>query len=201
MLTIGVLALQGGVKEHLQMLQQLPGIEAKSIKKPEELNAIQGLIIPGGESTTIGELMNDFGLKEPVKRCAQAGLPIWGTCAGLILLAKKIVNQAESHLDLLDISVRRNGYGSQLDSFIAYQVFPKISPNKIPLVFIRAPYVEAVGRGVEVLGELDGKIIAVEQENLLATSFHPELTKDLTFHRYFIKKVKNYIQHQKSVNS
>ncbi|MDI3535201.1 MAG: pyridoxal 5-phosphate synthase pdxT subunit [Thermosediminibacterales bacterium] len=189
MVKVGVLALQGGVIEHINMLNKISGVEAVEVKKAEQLAHIHGLIIPGGESTTIGKLMAKFNLKEPVIQYAKNGMPIWGTCAGMILLAKHIVNQDWSYLNLMDIYVRRNAYGSQLDSFISYQLIPKVSSEKLPLVFIRAPYIEKAEGDVEVLAELNGKIIAAEQKNLLATSFHPELTDNLSFHRYFVDKI------------
>ncbi|WP_422446377.1 pyridoxal 5'-phosphate synthase glutaminase subunit PdxT [Thermoanaerobacterium sp. DL9XJH110] len=182
---IGVLALQGAVREHMNMIIKA-GEEPVAVKNRAGLEQVDALILPGGESTAIGKLMSDFGLKDEIVRRAKEGMPVWGTCAGMILLAKHIVNQDSTHLNLMDIWVRRNAYGSQLDSFITHRAVPGVSENPIPLVFIRAPYVEKVGPEVKVLLEIDGKVVAARQGNLLATAFHPELTEDLSFHRYFI---------------
>ncbi|MBC7319630.1 pyridoxal 5'-phosphate synthase glutaminase subunit PdxT [bacterium] len=187
---VGVLAFQGAVREHIDMLSKL-GVTAVPVKKREDLKDISGLILPGGESTTIGKLLRDSGLREEVIKMAKEGIPIWGTCAGMILLAKHIVNQDYIHLGLMDIWVRRNAYGSQIDSFIRKVTVPSISSFPLELIFIRAPYVEKVGEGVEVILELDGKIVAVRQDRLLATAFHPELTDDLSFHKYFLELTKN----------
>lgn len=185
MLRIGILGLQGSVIEHTIMLERLEDVEPIQVKTRDDLDVIDGLILPGGESTTIGRLITDYNLKDRIIERARAGMPIWGTCAGMILLAKHIINDDKVHLDLMDIYVRRNAYGSQLDSFKTTLLIPAVAEYPIPLVFIRAPYVEKADDGVEVLAELDGKIIAVRQGHLLATSFHPELTDDLSFHRYF----------------
>jgi len=190
MLTIGVLALQGAVAEHLERLQALPQVQAVQVKMPADLNSIDGLILPGGESTTMGKLLREFGMLKPLIEKIKAGLPIWGTCAGMILLAKSIVGQPDNHLGVMDICVQRNGYGSQLDSFSVSTVLPDIASTPIPLVFIRAPYVESVGTDVKILAKIDNKIVAAEQANMLATAFHPELTSDLTFHQYFAEKVR-----------
>ena len=189
-----MLALQGGVQEHLEMLAKLPEVNPVAVKKEQELREIDGLILPGGESTTIGKLLDIFALKQVIIEEAKAGLPIWGTCAGLILLAKEIEGAAESYLNLMEITVKRNAYGNQLASFKSEAVIPKLTEDKIPLVFIRAPFVTAVGNNTEVLLELKGKIVAVEEGNLLATSFHPELSTDLTMHRYFVDKVSNSLE-------
>lgn len=183
---IGVLALQGAVREHMNMIIKIGG-EPVAIKNRTDLKGIDALILPGGESTAIGKLMIESGLKEEIVLRAKEGMPIWGTCAGMILLAKHIINQSNTYLDLMDIWVRRNAYGSQLDSFIAYSAVPEVSENPMPLVFIRAPYVEKAGYKVKVLLEIKGKIVAARQENFLVTAFHPELTEDLSFHRYFVR--------------
>jgi len=190
MLRIGILGLQGSVIEHELMLERLDGVEPVQVKVKADFDKIDGLILPGGESTTIGRLISDYDLKGKITQRANAGMPIWGTCAGMILLAKHIINDDKVHLGLMDIYVRRNAYGSQLDSFKTDMLIPKVAGHPIPLVFIRAPYVEKAEDGAEVLAELDGKIIAVRQGNMLATSFHPELTDDLSFHRYFADIVK-----------
>ena len=189
MLTIGVLALQGAVAEHLERLQALPQVQGMQVKTVADLYDIDGLILPGGESTTMGKLLREFDLLEPLTEKIKAGLPVWGTCAGMILLAKSIVGQPDNHLGVMDITVQRNGYGSQLDSFSTDMLLPDISTTPIPLVFIRAPYVESAGSNVKVLAKVGDKIVAAEQANMLATAFHPELTSDLTFHRYFIRKI------------
>lgn len=185
---VGVLALQGAFREHRQVLERL-GAPTREVRLPHELEGLSGLILPGGESTTMGRLLRDFGLLEPIRRLGREGLPIWGTCAGMILLAQDIAGQDDSHLALMDIRVRRNAYGSQLDSFRTEMVIPAVSPDPLPLVFIRAPYAEAAGPGVRILATLAGKIVAAEEKNLLATAFHPELTNDVRFHQYFLRKV------------
>lgn len=190
MVSIGVLALQGAVQEHLDCLRSLPGTTGVPIKKAADLDGIDGLILPGGESTVIGKLMQEFQLNLPLIQKIQAGLPVWGTCAGMILLAKTIVGQPHCHMGLMDISVRRNAYGSQLDSFVTSTCIPDVSRTSIPLVFIRAPYVEQVGPGVKVLATVDDKIVAAQQSHMLATAFHPELTGNLEFHNYFVSKVR-----------
>lgn len=189
-MNIGVLAFQGSVREHIKILSKL-GVNPIPVKRVKELERVSALILPGGESTTIGKLLRESGLKEAIIERAKEGMPIWGTCAGMILLAKYIVNQEYTHLGLMDIWVRRNAYGSQINSFIRKVSIPFISDEPLELVFIRAPYVERVGEGVEVLLELDGKIVAVKQENLLATSFHPEVTDNPSFHKYFLSLIKN----------
>lgn len=183
---IGVLALQGSFAEHLAVLQQIPNVEAIAVKTIAELKAVDRLILPGGESTAIGKLLKKTGMFDVLKQRIEQGMPVWGTCAGLILLAHEIVGE-EPYLDVMNIKVRRNAYGSQLDSFRCEQAIPAICNKPIPLVFIRAPWIEAVGTGVEVLAERDGRIIAAKQGRLLATSFHPELTNDLKFYEYFLK--------------
>ena len=180
MVTIGVLDLQGAVKEHVDKINELHGAEALKVKNIADMEAIDGLIIPGGESTTIGKLLRDFNMLKPLKKKIEDGLPVWGTCAGMIILAKSIVGSDYTHLGIMDIEVRRNGYGSQLDSFVTDVVLEEISNEEIPLVFIRAPYVEKVDKDVQVLCKLDDKIVACRQGNMLATSFHPELTNNLT---------------------
>lgn len=185
MITIGVLDLQGAVKEHVDKINNISGATALRVKNRADLEAIDGLIIPGGESTTIGKLLRDFHMLSPLKSKIENGLPVWGTCAGMIIIAKSILESDYNHLGVMDIEVRRNAYGSQLDSFITDEIVKDVSEETIPLVFIRAPYVEKVHEGVKVLCKLDEKIIACRQNNMLATSFHPELTKDLTMHKYF----------------
>ena len=187
---IGVLAVQGAVREHVEMLNQVADVQGVGVKYIHELDEIDGLIIPGGESTAIGRLLRDFGLLEPLRAKIQAGLPVWGTCAGMILLAKKLVNDDNVHLGVMDIEVSRNGYGRQLGSFETTVLIPEVADEEIRLTFIRAPYVNAVGDQVEILLEIDGRIVACRQGNMLATAFHPEITNDLAFHKYFVKMVK-----------
>lgn len=188
MLTIGVLALQGAVQEHLDCLHSLPGVTGIPIKKAADINSIAGLILPGGESTAIGKLLQEFQLTPLLIAKIRAGLPVWGTCAGMILLAKTIVDQPNCHLGLMDITVQRNAYGSQLNSFTTNALIPAVSSAPLPLVFIRAPYVVKAGPTVKVLATVAEKIVAVEQGNMLATAFHPELTGNLEFHKYFVAK-------------
>lgn len=187
-MNIGVLALQGSVKEHTQLLQQIPKVKPFLVKRRKEVQKCDGIILPGGESTAIGKLLDDFDLKLPLQERIKEGMPVWGTCAGMILLAKKIVNDERVHLGMMDIAVKRNAYGSQLDSFTTSKNFEGIE-EEIPLVFIRAPYIEEVGEDVKVLCEVGGHIVAARQKNMLVTSFHPELTQDFSVHRYFVDMV------------
>lgn len=182
---IGVLAFQGGVIEHLKHLNSL-GVEAVEVRKVEDLEEIQGMILPGGESTTIGKLLRDTNLFEPLQEKIKAGMPVWGTCAGMILLAKTIQNDTRTHLAVMDIKVKRNAFGTQIDSFKEEKQIEEISDKPIPLVFIRAPYIVSVGAEVKVLCKLGSNIVAAREENMLVTSFHPELTDNLEFHKYFI---------------
>ena len=185
---IGVLALQGAFVEHERMLARL-GVEAREIRQRKDLAGIDGLIIPGGESTTIGKLLDLLEMTEPVREMGRAGMPIWGTCAGLILLAKE-VGRPQTVLGLLDITVRRNAFGAQLDSFETNLPVPALGAAPFRAVFIRAPLIEQLGPGVTALATLeDGTIVAAERDNFLATSFHPELTGDTRFHEYFLAKV------------
>lgn len=188
---IGILDIQGSVEEHFGSLGKC-GIEAVLVKKPEDLRGISGLIIPGGESTTIGKLLKRFGLFEEISDRVRKGMPIWGTCAGAILLAKKIVEQGEKcvidNLNLMDITVSRNAYGRQIDSFetgIEFD-FGEVGLKKIPAVFIRAPKIVEIGKGVKTLARCGNDIVAVRKKNLFATTFHPEMTDNLEVHKYFI---------------
>ena len=190
MIKVGVLAIQGAVAEHLELLNQIPDVCAQEVKYLDELNEIDGLIIPGGESTAIGRLLRDFNLLQPLKERILNGMPVWGTCAGMILLAKSLENDPTVHLGVMDITVERNAYGRQLGSFTTEVEIEKVSSNKIPLVFIRAPYVTQVKSDVDILLEVNDHIVACQQKQMLATSFHPELTKDTSFHRYFINMIK-----------
>ncbi|MGE5380471.1 MAG: pyridoxal 5'-phosphate synthase glutaminase subunit PdxT [Methylocystaceae bacterium] len=181
---IGILAMQGAFIEHENAVRRC-GAEAVQIRTREELNQVDALIIPGGESTTIGKLLHKFELDEDIKKQSQAGMPIWGTCAGMILLAKEIVGFDQPRLELMNIRVIRNGFGRQVDSFETELEIDNLGTSQG--VFIRAPYVEKVWGGAEVLSKFDDRIVMVQQGKLLATAFHPELTPDLSIHNYFIK--------------
>lgn len=187
---IGILGMQGAIAEHQEILLQIPHTKTRIVKTAKDLDCIDGLILPGGESTAIGKLLDYFSLKEILQQKIISGLPVFGTCAGLILLAKNIENQTNTHLATMDIAVKRNGYGSQLDSFSTNLLIPTIDKNKpIPLVFIRAPYITKTSKDVQILATLDNKIIAARQKNMLVSSFHPELTCDLRFHQYFLSMI------------
>jgi len=185
---IGVLALQGAFIEHEKILRQL-GVETTEVRLPEHLEGLDSLIIPGGESTTIGQVAQRWGLLEPIRAFAHSGRALWGTCAGMILMAKEVVDGASGQplLGLMDIAVRRNAFGRQVDSFEADLAVPVLGGPPFHTVFIRAPLIERVGKRAEVLARLENEtIVAVRQGNLLATAFHPELTDDDRFHRYFL---------------
>lgn len=186
---IGVLALQGAFAEHIKKLQSL-GVDAREVRMPADLEGLGGLIIPGGESTTIGKLIDRFGLREPIVAMAGSGKPLWGTCAGMILLGREVDadtrGSAQPLLGLMDLTTRRNAFGSQIDSFETELDMPVVSSEPLPAVFIRAPVVSTIGDAVEVLSTLpDGRIVAVRQGNLVATAFHPELTHVTDFHAWF----------------
>lgn len=183
---VGVLAIQGSFLEHLVALSHLPNVRPLPVKDAATLEQVERLIIPGGESTTMGKILMRTGLDTLLRQRIAAGMPVWGTCAGMILLAQKIIDE-QPHLNLMDIVVRRNAYGNQLDSFTTTQLIPAVAAEPIPLVFIRAPWVEQVGPNVSVLAEHKGKIIAAQQEQMLVTSFHPELTTNLAFYQYFLQ--------------
>ena len=186
---IGVLALQGAFIEHIQVLQQLD-VEASPVRLPEELDGLNGLIIPGGESTTMSLLMLDLYLMQPIKNLAEAGFPIMGTCAGMILLAKTVPGFPLQTLGLMDIIVRRNAFGSQIDSFETDLEIPVLGKQPFHAVFIRAPIIEKANSTVEILGKLsNGTTVAARQGKLIAAAFHPELTADLRFHKYFLDVV------------
>lgn len=171
--------------EHLNMLGKINGVNGIPVKSRSDLENIDGLILPGGESTTQGKLLRDFELLEPIQGLICQGLPVWGTCAGMILLAKEIAGGEPPHLAVMDITVRRNAYGGQLDSFTDSAVIPAITSEPISLVFIRAPWIEKVGINVQHLAVQSGKTIAAREGKMIVTSFHPELTNDLRFHQYF----------------
>lgn len=182
---IGVLALQGDFIEHEQMLNRL-GVEVVEVRLPRDLDGLDGIIMPGGESTTFAKLAVRFDLVEPLRRFARQGKAVWGTCAGLIFLAKDI-GRNQPTLGLMDIKVKRNAFGRQVDSFTTDLDLPAINDGPFLGVFIRAPIIESVGATVQTLCQLeDGTIVAARQDNLLATSFHPELTQDTRVHAYFL---------------
>lgn len=181
---IGILGFQGAVIEHQRHIEKI-GHEAIVVRYPEQLAELDGIILPGGESTTIGKLLNRTGMMEPLRERIREGLPVWGTCAGMILLAKELENDPVRHLAVMDITVKRNAYGTQIDSFDVNVEIPEVSTGEIPLVFIRAPYITSVGEGVKVISRIDGHIVAARENNMLVTSFHPELTDCSAFHRYF----------------
>ena len=188
---IGVLALQGDFEAHLKMLAEL-GVEGKAVRLPQHLDEINGIIVPGGESTTIGKLMVLYGLHEVLQRKIQEGFPVWGTCAGLILLARETDNglAGQPLLASMHIRVRRNAFGSQRESFETDLSVPVLGEAPFHTFFIRGPVVESVGPEVEVLATLDdGTIVAVREGNLLGTAFHPEVAGDPRFHQYFLRIV------------
>ena len=185
---IGVLALQGGFQEHIHHINEL-GYDGVLVKTVEDLKNIKALIIPGGESTTMGKLLKVTGLLSPLKEMIKNGLPVWGTCAGMILLAKNIDGETVTHLGVMDISVIRNAYGTQLDSFSTQIKLDEVDSNPLDLVFIRAPYVSEVNNSVVVLAKVNNNIVAVRENNMLATSFHPELTSNTSFHKYSLKAI------------
>lgn len=184
---IGVLDIQGSVEEHFDALKTL-GVEPVLVKKIEDFKEIKGLIIPGGESTTIGKLLNWFNLKKEIIRYAKKGRPVWGTCAGAILLAKNIEGKQKAEtLNLMDITIERNAYGRQLDSF---ETEIEFNASTVPGIFIRAPKIVAIGAEVKILAQYKGEIVAAREKNFLVTNFHPELTEDLTVHKYFVEMCK-----------
>jgi 5'-phosphate synthase pdxT subunit len=194
---IGILALQGAFIEHTKTLRSL-GVDAVEVRLPHELENLSGLIIPGGESTTVGKLAITYGLVEPIKEMASGGKPVWGTCAGLIFLARRVEGIEQPLLGVMDLAVARNAFGRQLESFEAEISVPALDAVSQPdergrlfhAIFIRAPLITAAGDGVSVLSRLDnGGIVAARQGNLLVTAFHPELTSDTRFHRYFLAMI------------
>lgn len=187
MTTIGVLALQGDFAEHLAVLRELD-VEAWEVRLPGELQSLDGLIIPGGESTTLVRLIDMYGLRELLKRRVWDGMAVWGTCAGLILLAAKLGEDRLEPLGLMDLEVQRNAYGRQVDSFGADLPVPALGKPDFHAVFIRAPKIQRVGKNVTILATLpEGGVVAAQEERMLVTAFHPELTEDTRFHQYFLK--------------
>lgn len=186
---IGVLALQGAFIEHIDMLHRI-GAEPVAVRLPRDLDGVEGLVIPGGESTTIGKLMQRYELNPVLKKLIADGLPVLGTCAGMILLAREVTELNGYSLGVLDIGVRRNAFGRQVDSFEIDLPMPAIGGSPFHAVFIRAPWIEKIGAGVEVLAKLpDGTPVAARSGNIVVAAFHPELTADTRFHSYFLKLV------------
>ena len=194
---VGVLALQGDVREHLGALAAC-GVDVRPVRRPGELAGLDGIVLPGGESTTIDKLSRIFGVREPLIAALRAGLPAYGSCAGMILLAKRVLDGTEDQqtFGTLDITVRRNAFGRQVESFEADVDLDGIAGGPVHAVFIRAPWVESIDNGVQILGAVvppglpESKVIAVRYENVVATSFHPEVTDDLRIHRYFVDLVR-----------
>jgi len=189
---IGVLGLQGDFAKHIEMLNQLDYVDAAVVRTPEEVLCCDGLIIPGGESTTVGKLMARYGVDEAIRKRAAEGMPIFGTCTGMILLAKEIEDSDQHRLGLMDIAVRRNAFGRQVDSFETDLAIPSICDSRpVRAVFIRAPIVTRVYGDAEVAARLNsGEIVMVKQGNCLAAAFHPELTDDVRVHAYFVQMAK-----------
>ena len=187
-LTIGVLSLQGDVEEHMDALVALK-IEPLGVKTPEDLAAVDGLIIPGGESTTVGEMLNRFGLAKPLEQRVAAGMPVWGTCMGMIVLAKKVQGSTQPTLGMLSIEVKRNAFGRQVESAEVPIDITGVEGKPFPAIFIRAPWIESAWDDARILARLDGHGVMVRQKRILGTSFHPELTEDRRVHRYFSEMV------------
>lgn len=193
---IGVLAIQGAVREHLHLLEEA-GAHAVPVRHASDINSVSGIVLPGGESTTISKLAVIDGLMEPLRLAASSGLPVYGSCAGMILLADRILDgrPGQETIGGIDMTVRRNAFGRQVDSFEGGIDLQGIHGDPFPGIFIRAPWVEEIGANVEVLGRVgaglaEGRIVAVRERNLIATSFHPELTGDTRVHRYFVEMVR-----------
>lgn len=187
---IGILALQGAFQEHKNILDSL-NVDNCLLKTKEQLEDIDGIILPGGESTTMGKLLRDFDILEPLREKIKNGFPVFGTCSGMILLAEKLSNSEVVHLGVMGIEVKRNAYGRQLGSFETEADFKGID-KKVKMVFIRAPYVENTKEGVKILATVNENIVAVREKNMLAVSFHPELTNDTSVHEYFLDIIKNF---------
>ena len=186
--SIGILAVQGDFEKHAQMLERI-GAPWKLVKHVSDLEGVAGLIMPGGESTTMLKFLEEEGLGPAILEFAAQGKPIFGTCAGAILLAKEVLNPHQANLGLIDISIERNAYGRQIDSSVRRGDCPELSDHRVEMVFIRAPIIRRVGADVRVVGTCDGVPVLVEQGNILAATFHPELTEDEAIHRYFLKKM------------
>ncbi len=188
---LGIIAIQGDVREHGAKFQAL-GVELVIVRRPRDLEGVAGLVIPGGESTTIGMLMQEYGLVDAVReRAAAGGLPIWGTCAGLILMAAEVIGPSPARLGLVDMTADRNAWGRQVSSFEVPLQVPVLGDRPFPAVFIRAPRIRRIGLGVTALASVDGQVVMAEAGPYLVSAFHPELTEDKRMHEYFITKVKN----------
>jgi 5'-phosphate synthase pdxT subunit len=187
---IGVLAFQGDFRRHIEMLRSL-GVSAREVRTAGDLESAEGIILPGGESTTIGKLLKSFDVHEPLRRKIRGGLPTFGTCAGLILLARHVEMRNQHRLDVLDVDVQRNAYGRQVESFEVDIPVPSLGPDPVRGVFIRAPVVTRVGDGIEVLASFEGAPVLLRKDWILAASFHPELTADTRLHRYFLSMVED----------
>lgn len=186
---IGVLSLQGGVIEHINHINKI-GHEGVEVKKNEDFNALSGIILPGGESTAMGKLLRERNLFMSLRERIISGFPVWGTCAGMILLAKYIEEFSDEHLSVMDIKVKRNAYGSQTHSFKKDVIIRDISSKPIPLIFVRAPVITEIFKDVKILCTVDDRIVAAKQNNMFATTFHPELTDNLVVHKYFANMCK-----------
>jgi 5'-phosphate synthase pdxT subunit len=204
---IGVLALQGDVREHVAALRA-EGADVRAVRRPEELAAVDGIVVPGGESTTIGKLADRFGLLDPLRSAVRSGLPAYGTCAGMVLLADRLLDAPPDQQTVggLDVTVRRNAFGRQTDSFESTVRFAGLEGPPLRAVFIRAPWVEEAAGDVEVLGRVeggpaDGRIVAVRQRNVVASSFHPELTGDRRVHALFVEIVRRHLGQQAGVGT
>jgi len=187
-MTIGVLSVQGDVEEHMDALLAIK-VEPRAVKTPEDIDEIDGLIIPGGESTTVGEMIGRFGLTPPLEKRVAAGMPVWGTCMGMIVLAKKVQGSLQPTLGMLSIEVKRNAFGRQIESAEVPLNITGVEGKPFPGVFIRAPWIESAWDDARILSRLDGRGVMVRQKRILGTSFHPELTDDRRVHRYFSEMV------------
>lgn len=196
MTNVGVLALQGDVVEHIAALQRA-GARATAVKTPADLTRVEALVVPGGESTTVMKLLDRFQLGRPIVERTRAGMPLWGTCMGMIVAAHDVVDLDQPTLDLIDITVRRNAFGRQNESAELDLEIPALGPTPYPAVFIRAPWIERMGPRVELLAARDGHGVMVREANVLATSFHPELTGDPRVHAYFLDMVARYARQGK----
>ncbi|MFA6000823.1 MAG: pyridoxal 5'-phosphate synthase glutaminase subunit PdxT [Thermoleophilia bacterium] len=190
-MTIGVLALQGAFREHAVALEKC-GATPRKVRRRRELDGLDALVIPGGESTTIGKLMVSYHLLDEIRALGAQGMPMFGTCAGMVMMASAVVEGDQPLLALMDIRVNRNAFGRQVKSFEARLNIPVLGAEPFPGIFIRAPWIESAGNGVEVLSEHDGHPVAARQDNILVTAFHPELTEDLRLHRLFLEMVKTH---------
>lgn len=193
-ITIGILALQGDFEAHRTLLEERLGVRTVLVRTADELRSVDGLILPGGESTTVGKLLDRFGLDGVIRERAEQGMPVFGTCAGLILLAHEIEGSDQPRLGLLDVTVARNAFGRQVESFEADIPVPALGSDAVPGVFIRAPYVKEAGPGVEALGTYEDKIVAVRQGGVLGIAFHPELTDDARMHALFVEMVRKFAE-------